>query len=407
MIHKSKLLFVNIALTLVALLIFTVVSLTAATPAVFAAGETITLTPFGPSYVRAGGNITYELTLKNFTAQPITAITVWNPLPANTTYVSGGTLFAGDNGVAFNVSSLAANATQKLILIVKVNNGVALGTVIENKDIVIENFTTSAGSFSRPAETAVGTTVEAPGTQVAIYKNASGTSFDVAVNGYSFDNYSNTAPRVFSDDLGTADMFALFGPAACQSGTTAATCVLSGPARKWMNSQIAGMDGGHCEGMAATSLRLFDELPFKGLSTPASFQPGATQTIDLSFPRQSVENYVSYYFITQSVEEYYNNEITKSPKELVNQLIADFNLPEPIPYTVGIYQIPGFKHGHAITAYGVETVNANESRILVYDNNFPKQRKYITVDMTANSWLYVTASTPRATVTTSTVTATT
>ncbi len=394
MIHKSKLLFVNIALTLVALLIFTVVSLTAATPAVFAAGETITLTPFGPSYVRAGGNITYELTLKNFTAQPITAITVWNPLPANTTYVSGGTLFAGDNGVAFNVSSLAANATQKLILIVKVNNGVALGTVIENKDIVIENFTTSAGSFSRPAETAVGTTVEAPGTQVAIYKNASGTSFDVAVNGYSFDNYSNTAPRVFSDDLGTADMFALFGPAACQSGTTAATCVLSGPARKWMNSQIAGMDGGHCEGMAATSLRLFDELPFKGLSTPASFQPGATQTIDLSFPRQSVENYVSYYFITQSVEEYYNNEITKSPKELVNQLIADFNLPEPIPYTVGIYQIPGFKHGHAITAYGVETVNANESRILVYDNNFPKQRKYITVDMTANSWRYVTAATP-------------
>ncbi len=136
--------------------------------------------------MRAGGNITYELTLKNFTAQPITAITVWNPLPANTTYVSGGTLFAGDNGVAFNLASLAANATQKLILIVKVNNGVALGTVIENKDIVIENFTTSAGSFSRPAETAVGTTVEAPGTLVAVYKNASGTPFDVAVDGYQF-----------------------------------------------------------------------------------------------------------------------------------------------------------------------------------------------------------------------------
>ncbi len=394
MFHKSKFVLGNLGQIWAALLIFAAVFMTAATPAAYAAGETITLTPFGPSYVYAGGNITYELTLKNFTAQPITEIIVWNPLPANTTYVSGGTLYEDDNGVAFNLASLAANATQKFTLVVKVNNGVALGTVIENKDIEIESFTTSAGSFGRSAETAVGTTVEAPGTLVAVYKNADGTPFDVAVNGYSFDNYSNTAPRVFSDDLGTADIFALFGPDACQSGTTAATCVLSGPARKWMNGQIAGMDGGHCEGMAATSLRLFDELPFKGLSTPASFQPGASETIDLTFPRQSVENYISYYFITQSVEEYYDNEITKSPKELVNQLIADFNRPDPIPYTVGIYQIPGFKQGHAITAYGVETVNANESRILVYDNNFPRQRKYITVNMTANTWRYVTAATP-------------
>ncbi len=36
--------------------------------------------------------------------------------------------------------------------------------------------------------------------------------------GISFDNYSNTAPRVFSDDLGTADMFALFGPGCMSVG---------------------------------------------------------------------------------------------------------------------------------------------------------------------------------------------
>ena len=78
MIHKSKLLFVNIALTLVALLIFTVVSLTAATPAVFAAGEQISLKSSAPSYVYAGGNITYELVVKNYLSQPITNIVIFD-----------------------------------------------------------------------------------------------------------------------------------------------------------------------------------------------------------------------------------------------------------------------------------------------------------------------------------------
>ena len=92
--------------------------------------------------------------------------------------------------------------------------------------------------------------------------------------------------------------------------------------------------------------------------------------------------------------EYAANEITMGPKELVNKLIADFNSATPVPYTVGIYALPGWEHGHAITAYGVETVNANEARILVYDNNFPKQRQYITVNLAANTWRYVTAATP-------------
>lgn len=88
----------------------------------------------------------------------------------------------------------------------------------------------------------------------------------------------------------------------------------------------------------------------------------------------------------------------RSPVAAVKQLTTDFNLAKPIAYTVGIYRLEGpnndFKDGHAITAYGVETVNANESRILVYDNNFPKQRQYITVNMVNNTWRYVTASTP-------------
>ena len=330
MFHKPKFVLVNMALILAALLIFTAVSMTAATPATYAAGETITLTPFGPSYVHAGGKITYELTLKNFTAQPITAITVWNPVPANTTYVSGGTLYASDNGVAFNLASLAGNATHKFTLVVKVNSGVAIGTVIANKDIQIESFTIGTDTFGRSAERAVGTTVEAPGTSVAVYKDVNGTPFNVTVDGFQFENFVNSAPRVFSDDLNAQDMFIMFGKSACQSGTTAATCVLSGPARKWMDGQIAGMNGGHCEGMAVTSLRLFNWDGFKGKYSPADYQSGANTAIDLTFPQQSVENYIASYFVRQGLDEVWNATKKVAPVAAVQQLTNDFNLATPI-----------------------------------------------------------------------------
>ncbi|MCB0130124.1 MAG: DUF11 domain-containing protein, partial [Caldilineaceae bacterium] len=107
--------------------------LPSATPVVLAeASEVfITLTPNGPTYARAGVNITYEYVLKNFLNEPVTDIVIWNPLPANTTYVSGGTFLADDNGVLFEISSLAAKATTTFTMVVKVNNGVAVGTVIE------------------------------------------------------------------------------------------------------------------------------------------------------------------------------------------------------------------------------------------------------------------------------------
>ncbi len=397
MYQKSKFVLVNIALTLVALLIFTVVSSTAATPAVFAAGEQISLKSSAPSYVYAGGNITYELVVKNYLSQPITNIVIFDTLPVHTSYGSGGTLNAGQNRVEFTLPSLAANTSHTFTFVVKVAPGTAVGTVIENKVLVINSFTVGTETYSVSGD-GISTTVEEQGTLVAVYKDANSTPFNVTVDGFKFENFTNSAPRVFSDDLDAQDMFIMFGKNACQSGTTAATCVLSGPARKWMEGQIAGMNGGHCEGMAVTSLRLFNWDGFKGKYSPADYQSGAQTAIDLTFPQQSVENYIASYFVRQGLDEVWNATKKVAPVAAVQQLTTDFNLAKPIAYTVGIYRLEGpnndFKDGHAITAYGVETVNANESRILVYDNNFPKQRQYITVDMVNNTWRYVTASTP-------------
>ena len=348
-----------------------------------------------PAYVTPGNDITYQLTLANLSNKVITDIGVWNPLPANTTYVSGGGFVAGPPaGIEFALASLAANTTHTFTWVAHVGNGVAIGTVIENKDLEIYQYTID-GTKTDTWTISAGTTVEAPGTLVAVYKNASGRPFDVMVDGFSFDNFTNDPPRVSADDLSKADIFALLGPKVCQSGNTAATCVLSGPAQKYLENQIKGMSGGHCDGMATISLRLFDQLPYNGKSAPSDFQPGAANTINLNFPAQLIENYVAHYFITQSYDEiYYDAQYMAGPKEIVNRLTADFNQSPPVAYVLWIEQMPGHKKGHAVTAYGVETVNANESRILIYDNNYPKQRKYLAVDMVENTWRYVTAATP-------------
>ncbi len=394
MFHRSRTLPVKLALTLVVVLLLNSILLTAPNLAstVQAQAFDLVVRAAGPIYVQSGQNLTYEVTVHNMSSKIFTDIVVYNDMPVNTTHVSGGTLIT-DNGpayVQFTLPTLAANTNHTFSWVAKANN-VAVGTVINNDSFGLISSTPEANQGGGGP---VSTLVEAPGTLTAVFKDQNGLAFDVKVDGFKFQNYTNQAPRNFGDDLGADDLFLLFGPAACQSGTTAATCKLSGPAQKWLASQLDSMGGGHCEGMAATSLRLFEWLPFKGKSSPASFQSGATTTIDLNFPEKSIENYIAHYFITQSVPEYYDHEIALAPKELVNKLIADFNAATPIPYTVGIFALPGWKHGHAITAYGVETVNANESRILVYDNNFPKQRQYITVNMAANTWRYVTAATP-------------
>jgi len=182
MFYRSKIRQTSLALALVAMLLFGGILLPATAPSALAQSESFSMTANGPTYVTPGSNITYELTLKNPTSQVVTDIMVWNPLPVNTTYVSGGAFNAGPNRVEFTLASLAANTTHTFAWVVKVGPGVAIDTVIENKDIEIASFTIGGNSFSQ-GPFAVGTTVEAPGTLVAVYKDSNGTPFDVVIDG--------------------------------------------------------------------------------------------------------------------------------------------------------------------------------------------------------------------------------
>ncbi len=391
MFHKSKLLQGGMALVLATLWLFSSILLPNTSSVAFAQDADFSLVVSGPPYANPGSDITYEFTVKNLRNLEITNFSFYSVIPANTTYVSGGTLNAAQNRAEFALASLPANATQTFSLKVNVGSGVAIDTVIENNDTDVIDWTLDGEYFGYFNPNKVGTVVEAPGTVVAILKQ-NGIAFDVNVDGFQFENYVNT--HNWQNDLGADDVFNLFGPGVCQSGDTASTCTLTGPAETWRLNTVKDMGLGHCDGFASASLSLFTQSPFKGISKVSDIQSGASNTINLNYPGETLENYIAAQMSFQYTEEYYDKVITKKPSDIVNDLTAAFNKAAPDAYELTIEKMPGHKAGHAITAYGIERVNANEMRILVYDNNFPKERKYITVDMAANTWRYVTASTP-------------
>jgi hypothetical protein len=63
-------------------------------------------------------------------------------------------------------------------------------------------------------------------------------------------------------------------------------------------------------------------------------------------------------------------------------------------YTIGIYK-EDFSGGHAITPFGVKSVEDGLYTILVYDNNYPGEVRELLIDERDNSWAYEAAINPQ------------
>src|SRR5205823_5271737 len=90
-----------------------------------------------PSPASAGSNLTYTLTVTNSGPGTAYFITVFDDLPAGTTFVScaatGGGLCGGSgNHRAVSFPSLAANASATITLVADVPCSVASGTMLSN-----------------------------------------------------------------------------------------------------------------------------------------------------------------------------------------------------------------------------------------------------------------------------------
>ncbi len=223
------------------------------------------------------------------------------------------------------------------------------------------------------------------------------TNFNPKVNGFGFQNYTNSK-HVWQDDLGAGDMIRLFGAGAvCQSGNTAQNCVLKAAAREWMMQVVENMNIGHCDGMATTSLLLSMNKPFKGKVSPSQFQAAADTPFQLKLD-PVIENYIAYFWATQTLEEIRNQRTkarTDGPLSVVKTLVDSIKSGRDLQTLIFWKSDKGkLSAGHVVSPFAVEDAGAF-FRIHIYDNNYPGQTRFITVDKDGRqTWKYVTTTNP-------------
>jgi hypothetical protein len=214
--------------------------------------------------------------------------------------------------------------------------------------------------------------------------------FSPGVNGFPFKNYRNE--HNWQDDIGAEDLIRMFGArAACKAGTTARDCVLKEAASAWIAKYLKAMEIGHCEGIGVASLKLTGGSPFKSRRVPNQFQNGARSVFDLRLS-PALENYIAYYWITQSFKEIADRsrQTGKLGPAAIAQLVGADLKSGRETYLLGIrkYKAGRIFDGHAVTPFAVE-VTPEQYRISVYDNNYPGETRYLTVNRTGRQeWSY-------------------
>jgi hypothetical protein len=203
-------------------------------------------------------------------------------------------------------------------------------------------------------------------------------------NGFSFANYGNDEVK---ENLTPDRMRELFGERVCKTVTNG-QCILTAASKSWMDTQNKDMDGGHCEGMAVLSA-----LIYSGKVKLADLDPSAQSVADLKLDNPKVQTEIAKWFITQITPPTADSKIEdKTPKEVVDTLVEKLQ-PGAAPFTMSIFQ-PGFQAGHAITPYSVIDMGNGVMRIMVYDNNYPGQERFLDVNTTTNTWNYTGSTNP-------------
>ncbi len=222
------------------------------------------------------------------------------------------------------------------------------------------------------------------------------TGFRVGKDGFGFENYGSQVCSGGSgmwggsncfrvENLTSAEMVRMFGTQVCKSVSQDGTCTLTKVAEQWMNEINSVVANGHCEGMAVLS-----SLFYSGLANPSDYGSSSVNKLQLKNNR-ALQREIAYWFTTQWFMDDYL--IEKDPTSQVQYLINHFNSNPNTPIPLGIYQ-RNLSGGHAITAYAVVNHGNGIYYIMVYDNNYPNEERYITVDTNKNSWSYQTSTNP-------------
>lgn len=201
-------------------------------------------------------------------------------------------------------------------------------------------------------------------------------------DGYSFPNYGGFYPLT-SADYSIDEAIQMFGEvAACRM--IGGVCFPKFGAITWIARVNRYMNGGHCDGMASTSLRLF-----KGLDDPADFQTGANTTHDLQ--KRNVQRHIAYYWVLcvpDPVASARDQALQNTPGQVLDKLRSAMSGGATDPTTLLIYNTD-HTAGHAITPYAIDDQGNGVYWVLVYDNNHEDDaNRHVVIDTTNDAWSY-------------------
>jgi hypothetical protein len=122
---------------------------------------------------------------------------------------------------------------------------------------------------------------------------------------------------------------------------------------------------------------------------------GGSNVIDLSLQDVLLQREIGYWWTTQVTRPGGSKKVLESPQAVLDILSAAFANGSSAGewWVMGIY-LPDGSGGHAITPYAVEDLGNGTARILVYDNNWPKDSRFVEVDTINNSWRYLASANP-------------
>jgi hypothetical protein len=208
--------------------------------------------------------------------------------------------------------------------------------------------------------------------------------FRPSVDGFGFQNYGEDPKTV---DLTAAEMQRMFGDKVCAS-TAGGECTLTYPAKRWMDQAVSAMRYGHCEGIAVLS-----SLMYYNQTRPGLF--GGSSVINLSLQNVLLQREIGYWWTTQVTSPGGSKKVLESPQAVLDTLARAFGNGSGSGewWVMGLY-LPDGSGGHAITPFAVEDSGNGTARILVYDNNWPKDSRFIEVDTLSNTWRYLASDNP-------------
>ncbi|WP_320042293.1 LamG-like jellyroll fold domain-containing protein [uncultured Desulfobacter sp.] len=329
----------------------------------------ISITKAGPAFAAESGQTQFVLTVFNEGVTTLDDLRVVDALPTGATYVTGSVSDGGTlsgSTLTWDLPSMAPNSTQRIWY-----------SVTADQDLVSENY--SVTSSSDPSITDTGTSFITP------YKAASAAlGFTPFPDGYSFANYGSPT---LDTDITASQMQTIYGAGVCNGGEDS-PCVLTAAAEEERQALAAWGSGGHCAGLAASSLWIYDHEDV----FPEDYQAGAINTYDIA--QSNARNLIQLYHCTQI-----KNPVNQTGLEpftaaeggvaIVDKLMENFSDPNADNrYTIAFWKLD-WSGGHAVTPYAVTKVDNDTYWVYVYDVNYPKNYdRVFKVTYSTGEWVY-------------------